>query len=69
MIGHLWLRTELPSYAVRLIDTVLVLMADHGPAVSGTANVILTSRAGNTVVNSVTAGIQTIGPRFGGAIT
>lgn len=34
VIGHLWLKRELPDYACSFLETVLILLADHGPAVS-----------------------------------
>lgn len=68
LIGHLWLKRELPEYACNFISTVIVLIADHGPAVSGATNAIITSRAGNDLKSSLIAGLATVGPRFGGAI-
>lgn len=53
---------------VALTDFVLRLLADHGPYVSGAANTIVTARAGKDLVSSLTAGLLTIGPRFGGSI-
>ena len=47
---------------------ILILVADHGPSVSGAHNVIVTSRAGKDLVSSLTSGLLTIGPRFGGAM-
>jgi ATP citrate (pro-S)-lyase len=47
---------------------VLVLTADHGPAVSGAHNTIVTARAGKDMISSLVSGLMTIGPRFGGAI-
>jgi ATP citrate (pro-S)-lyase len=64
VIGHLWLKKELPDYAARFIETVLILLADHGPAVSGATNTIITARAGKDLVTSLIAGLTTIGPRF-----
>ena len=64
MIGHLWLKRELPDYAARFIEAVLILLADHGPAVSGATNTIITARAGKDLVTSLIAGLATIGPRF-----
>lgn len=55
VIGHLWLKKELPEYAARFIETVLILLADHGPAVSGATNTIVTARAGKDLVTSVIA--------------
>jgi len=67
-IGLLWFRRKLPDYFCRFIETVLVITADHGPAVSGAHNTIVTARAGKDLVSSLTSGLLTIGPRFGGAL-
>ncbi len=53
---------------VEFVDTVLKLLIDHGPHVSGAVNTMITARAGRDMVSSLAAGILTIGPRFGGAI-
>lgn len=50
------------------IDFILRLLVDHGPYVSGVLNTIVTARAGRDLVSSLSAGLLTIGPRFGGAI-
>lgn len=50
------------------VDFVLRLLVDHGPYVSGAVNTIITARAGRDLVSSLSAGLLTIGPRFGGAI-
>lgn len=55
VIGHLWLKRELPIYAARFIETVLILLADHGSAVSGATNTIITARAGKDLVTSLIA--------------
>ncbi|MDA9129367.1 ATP citrate synthase [Candidatus Gracilibacteria bacterium] len=68
IIGHLWLKRDLPEYACHFINTVIVLIADHGPAVSGATNAITTSRAGNDIKSCLISGLATIGSRFGGAI-
>lgn len=34
VIGHLRLKKELPEYACTFLTTILILLADHGPAVS-----------------------------------
>ena len=47
---------------------ILMVLADHGPAVSGAHNTIVTARAGKDLVSSVVAGLLTVGPRFGGAL-
>lgn len=52
-----------------LVNLIFMLSIDHGPQVSGALNTIVTARAGKGVVDSLAAGLLTIGPRFGGAIT
>lgn len=49
-------------------DAVFGLLIDHGGAVSGAVNTMITARAGKDMVSSLAAGLLTIGPRFGGAI-
>lgn len=69
VIGLLWLKRDLPQFAQKYLDIVLKLTADHGPAVSGAHNAIVTARAGKDLMSSLASGILTIGPRFGGAIS
>lgn len=69
VIGHLWLKKELPDRACTFITTALILLADHGPAVSGAVNTKITARAGKDLVTSLIAWLATIGPRFWWAIT
>lgn len=54
--------------AIDFTDYILRMLVDHGPYVSGAVNTIVTARAGRDLVSSLTAGLLTIGPRFGGAI-
>lgn len=54
--------------AIRFMDYILRMLIDHGPYVSGAVNTIIAARAGKDLVSSLTAGLLTIGPRFGGAI-
>lgn len=68
VIGLLWFKKELPQYARDFIELVLQIVADHGPAVSGAHNTIVTARAGKSLIESIMSGIATIGPRFGGAV-
>jgi succinyl-CoA synthetase alpha subunit len=67
-IGLLWFKKELPKFARNYLDMILVLVADHGPAVSGAHNAIVAARAGKDLISAVASGLLTIGPRFGGAI-
>ncbi|MFX0086615.1 MAG: citrate/2-methylcitrate synthase [Candidatus Hodarchaeota archaeon] len=68
-IGLLWFKRELPKFAQDYIEIVIKLTSDHGPAVSGAHNAIITARAGRDLMSSLSSGILTIGPRFGGAIS
>ena len=68
VIGLLWFKKKLPSWATGYLETVVLLMADHGPAVSGAHNAIVAARAGKDLVSSLVSGLLTIGPRFGGAV-
>ncbi|MCP4763295.1 MAG: ATP citrate synthase, partial [archaeon] len=68
VIGLLWFKKQLPDYACKFIERILMITADHGPAVSGAHNAIITARAGKDIVDSLVSGLLAIGPRFGGAI-
>lgn len=54
---------------VDLVRTIFLLSVDHGPQVSGAVNTMVTARAGKGLVDSLAAGLLTIGPRFGGAVS
>ena len=68
IISLLWFKRKLPRYATKFIEMVLILVADHGPCVSGAHNTIVAARAGKDIVSCLASGLLTIGPRFGGAI-
>mmetsp|Transcript_15046 Transcript_15046/g.15165 ORF Transcript_15046/g.15165 Transcript_15046/m.15165 type:complete len:1094 (+) Transcript_15046:62-3343(+) len=68
VLALLWFRRRLPAYATKFIEMVLMVSADHGPAVSGAHNTIVAARAGKDLVSSLASGLLTIGPRFGGAL-
>ncbi|KAI9205886.1 citrate synthase-like protein [Polychytrium aggregatum] len=68
VLSLLWFKRRLPPYASRFIEMVLMLTADHGPAVSGAHNTIVTARAGKDLISSLVSGLLTIGERFGGAL-
>jgi ATP citrate (pro-S)-lyase len=53
---------------IKFTDYILRLLADHGPYVSGAVNTIVAARAGKDLASSLSAGLLTIGPRFGGAV-
>ena len=68
VLSLLWFRKQLPPYATKFIEMILMVSADHGPAVSGAHNTIVATRAGKDLVSSLASGLLTIGPRFGGAL-
>lgn len=68
VISLLWFKRRLPEFATKFIEMALMLTADHGPAVSGAMNTIITSRAGKDLISSLVSGLLTIGDRFGGAL-
>lgn len=68
VLSLLWFKRRLPAYATKFIEMILMLTADHGPAVAGAHNTIVTARAGKDLVSSLVSGLLTIGDRFGGAL-
>jgi len=68
VLSLLWFRRRLPKACTDFIEMVLMVTADHGPAVSGAHNTIVSARAGKDLVSSLCSGLLTIGPRFGGAL-
>merc|ERR1712187_316781 len=68
VLSLLWFRRELPPACTKFIEMILMVTADHGPAVSGAHNTIVTARAGKDLVSSLCSGLLTVGPRFGGAL-
>jgi len=68
VLSLLWFRRQLPPQCTKFIEMILMVTADHGPAVSGAHNTIVTARAGKDLVSALCSGLLTIGPRFGGAL-
>ena len=69
IVGSLFLGKKVKSREFEeFVDFILKLLVDHGPYVSGAVNTIIASRAGKDLVSSLSSGLLTIGPRFGGAI-
>merc|ERR1712048_1310707 len=68
VLSLLWFRRQLPKTCTDFIEMVLMVTADHGPAVSGAHNTIVSARAGKDLVSSLCSGLLTIGPRFGDAL-
>jgi ATP-citrate lyase alpha-subunit len=68
VITNLWFKRDFDNWANDFLELVLIVLADHGPAVSGAHNARVTARAGKDIVDSLVSGLLTIGPKFGGAI-
>eukprot|EP01135_Chromosphaera_perkinsii_P010677 Nk52_evm77s2192 gene=Nk52_evmTU77s2192 len=68
VVSLLWFKRRLPPYACKFIEMCLMVTADHGPAVAGAHNTIVTTRAGKDLISSLCSGLLTIGDRFGGAL-
>lgn len=68
VISLLWFKRRLPPKYTKFLEMAIMLCADHGPAVSGAMNTIITTRAGKDLVSSLVSGLLTIGDRFGGAL-
>jgi citrate synthase len=68
VLGLLWFKKRLPQWATSFLEMVVVITADHGPAVSGAHNAIVAARAGKDLISALVSGLLTIGPRFGGAV-
>merc|ERR1711988_66552 len=68
VLSLLWFCRLLPKKYTDFIEMCIMITADHGPAVSGAHNTIVSARAGKDLVSSLCSGLLTIGPRFGGAL-
>ncbi|ERE84402.1 ATP-citrate synthase-like protein [Cricetulus griseus] len=68
VLGLLWFQRSLPKYSCQFIEMCLMVTADHGPAVSGAHNTIISARAGKDLVSSLSSGLLTFGDWFGGAL-
>lgn len=66
-IWLLWTGKKPSKIQVELARKIIILTADHGPAVAGAYATILATSAGLELPQAVAAGVQMIGPRFGGA--
>ena len=60
VVGNLWLKRNLPEYALDFLNAIIILLADHGPAVSGALNTIVAARAGKDIISSLSSGLLTI---------
>jgi ATP-citrate lyase alpha-subunit len=69
IIGLLWDKRLISQQEAEIIRRIIMLSADHGPAVSGALATIIAACAGINMAQAVAAGLIMIGPRFGGAVT
>lgn len=66
-IWLLWTGKKPNKVQTDLVRMILIMIADHGPEVAGAYSTILATSAGLYLPQAVAAGVQMIGPRFGGA--
>jgi ATP-citrate lyase alpha-subunit len=69
IIPLLWNKRLPTKEEGEIIKRIIMLSADHGPAVSGAIVAIVAACAGIQMAQSVAAGMIMIGPRFGGAVS
>jgi len=69
VIGLLWNKKLVTQQEAEIMKRIIMLSADHGPAVSGALTTIIAACAGISMAQAVAAGMIMIGPRFGGAVT
>ena len=50
----------MPDYFLEFLELCVMITADHGPAVSGAHNTIVSARAGKDLVSSLISGLCTI---------
>jgi ATP citrate (pro-S)-lyase len=65
---HALLGREVSDVTAAFVENIFELLIDHGGHVSGAVNTMVTARAGKDMVSSLSAGLLTVGPRFGGAV-
>eukprot|EP00297_Palpitomonas_bilix_P001311 CAMPEP_0113916136 /NCGR_PEP_ID=MMETSP0780_2-20120614/31815_1 /TAXON_ID=652834 /ORGANISM="Palpitomonas bilix" /LENGTH=1105 /DNA_ID=CAMNT_0000915173 /DNA_START=62 /DNA_END=3377 /DNA_ORIENTATION=- /assembly_acc=CAM_ASM_000599 len=61
VISLLWFKRRLPNYCCKFLEMILMVTADHGPAVAGAHNTIVTARAGKDLISALVSGLLTIG--------
>ncbi len=69
VIGLLWNKKLPTREESEIMKRIIMISADHGPAVSGAFGSIIAACAGIDMPQAVSAGMTMIGPRFGGAVT
>lgn len=69
VVSLLWSKKLPTREESEIIKRIIMISADHGPAVSGAFGTIIGACAGIDMPQAVSAGMTMIGPRFGGAVT
>ncbi|ARM30925.1 citrate/2-methylcitrate synthase [Prosthecochloris sp. HL-130-GSB] len=69
VIGLMWNKKLPTREESEIVKRIIMISADHGPAVSGAFGTIIGACAGIDMPQAVSAGMTMIGPRFGGAVT
>jgi ATP-citrate lyase alpha-subunit len=69
VVGLLWGKRVPTQEEGEIIKRIIMISADHGPAVSGAFTTIIGACAGIDLPQAVSAGMTMIGPRFGGAVS
>ncbi|AOS83663.1 ATP citrate lyase [Chlorobaculum limnaeum] len=69
VVALLWGKKLPTREESEIIKRIIMISADHGPAVSGAFGTIIGACAGIDMPQAVSAGMTMIGPRFGGAVT
>ena len=67
-IGHLLFKKEFPSYLTKFIEKTIILLADHGIAVSSAHNTAVCARSGQNISAAVSSGLLCIHDKHGGAL-
>jgi ATP citrate (pro-S)-lyase len=65
---HALLGREVSAVTAAFVENIFELLIDHGGNVSGAVNTMVTARAGRDMATSISTGLLTVGPRFGGAV-
>jgi len=69
VVSLLWNKKLPTREESEIIKRIIMISADHGPAVSGAFGAIIGACTGIDMPQAVSAGMTMIGPRFGGAVT
>ncbi len=69
LVAALWLgQNKISPELEAAVDFILRVSVEHGPYQAAAINTVTSARAGVGLTQALTAGLLTIGPRFGGAV-